>query len=430
MKTKLLSVLTVALQLQALACGGYYHLPRGLVAHEWGTFTSVQGADGVQMRWNPRIAEELPSFVHNAVKPDSVTSANYGILLTKADTSALQRMETPVIYFYSKKEQTVSARVDFPEGAITEWFPQAHDFKAKPMAKTPKDNRASFLEWRDVKVLPPGVAKAALPAGKPGSHYYAAREVEANALSAPPRDGQGPVEQEKFLFYRGVGNFQAPLTVTASAGAEQITLRNTGQEELRHLYTLTIDHGQAKFVYLPSLAPGATERFEFNPGAGLEPLASVQDQISRALGASLSAEGLYPREASAMVRTWHDSWFTEQGVRVLYTLPRSWTDRTLPLTVSPQPDSIQRVMVGRAELITPDTEWRLLQQIARFASGDAGIRSAAVEGVRQLGLGRFAEAALRRVLGANPGRQFSDAGWGLLNEAAKPSAPGKPLVSR
>ena len=33
-------------------------------------------------------------------------------------------METPVIYFYSDREQTVNVRVRFPHGLITEWYPQ------------------------------------------------------------------------------------------------------------------------------------------------------------------------------------------------------------------------------------------------------------------------------------------------------------------
>jgi len=47
------------------------------------------------------------------------------------------------------------------------------------------------------------------------------------------------------------------------------------------------------------------------------------------MAAALVSEGLYQREAQAMVNTWRDSWFEEDGLRVLYTLPREWTDRTL-----------------------------------------------------------------------------------------------------
>ena len=57
-----------------------------------------------------------------------------------------------------------------------------------------------------------------------------------------------------------------------------------------------------------------------------------------------------------MVNTWKDSWFAEDGVRVLYVLPRAWTDRTLPLKLDPAPRELVRVMVGRAEVLAPALE--------------------------------------------------------------------------
>src|SRR2546425_12805150 len=80
------------------------------VAHEWGTFTSVQGADGVQFEWNPFVAPELPKFVYNVTNPTG--RANALVLpgfffLGKTGMTSRQRMETPVIYFYSEKERSV-----------------------------------------------------------------------------------------------------------------------------------------------------------------------------------------------------------------------------------------------------------------------------------------------------------------------------------
>jgi len=34
-------------------------------------------------------------------------------------------METPVLYFYDSREETVSVNVRFAKGVITEWYPQA-----------------------------------------------------------------------------------------------------------------------------------------------------------------------------------------------------------------------------------------------------------------------------------------------------------------
>lgn len=39
--------------------------PEPYVAHEWGTFTSVQGADGEQLWWQPLVDTDLPAFVYN-----------------------------------------------------------------------------------------------------------------------------------------------------------------------------------------------------------------------------------------------------------------------------------------------------------------------------------------------------------------------------
>jgi len=103
MKTKLFSLGLCVNLLHVFACTV---VAEGFVAHEWGTFTSVQGADGIQVEWNPLITTELPGFVYNRSKPSgnprrAITYASKSIFRT------LQRMETPVIYFYSGEERTV-----------------------------------------------------------------------------------------------------------------------------------------------------------------------------------------------------------------------------------------------------------------------------------------------------------------------------------
>jgi hypothetical protein len=77
------------------------------------------------------------------------------------------------------------------------------------------------------------------------------------------------------------------------------------------------------------------------------------DALRTELAAMLAAEGLYPREARAMVETWRDSWF-EEGTRIFYLIPKAAIDARLPLDISPSPASVARVFVGRLELITPE----------------------------------------------------------------------------
>src|SRR5215813_11724965 len=77
------------------------------VAHEWGTFTSVQGSDGVLLDWRPLETSRLPNFVYDWKNPGLNRRPTGPLPFSKAAMVTLQRMETPVIYFYSDKEETV-----------------------------------------------------------------------------------------------------------------------------------------------------------------------------------------------------------------------------------------------------------------------------------------------------------------------------------
>src|SRR5207245_11375435 len=93
-----------------------------LVVHEWGTFTSIAGKDGVALEWRPLNGSvDLPKFVH------TMQQEGLGLrhVQSKAELSGLIRMETPVLYFYSKREMNVSAEVNFPKGRISVWYPQS-----------------------------------------------------------------------------------------------------------------------------------------------------------------------------------------------------------------------------------------------------------------------------------------------------------------
>src|SRR5262245_58097323 len=114
MKTKVFLTMLTAVSLYiaapAPASGDY-------IAHEWGTFTSVQGADGVQLEWSPLTVPELPNFVHDRPSLASVLGTRF-IPPGKDGFHTLQRMETPVIYFYSQQPETVDVTVNFPSGIV------------------------------------------------------------------------------------------------------------------------------------------------------------------------------------------------------------------------------------------------------------------------------------------------------------------------
>src|SRR3989440_10880990 len=86
-----------------------------LTAHEWGTFTSIADSTGRAAQWSPLTGStDLPAFVEH--------SRNAGFKLGLRGTV---RMETPVLYLYDSREETVSVKVAFSKGVITEWYPRA-----------------------------------------------------------------------------------------------------------------------------------------------------------------------------------------------------------------------------------------------------------------------------------------------------------------
>jgi hypothetical protein len=78
----------------------------------------------------------------------------------------------------------------------------------------------------------------------------------------------------------------------------------------------------------------------------------------------LTEQGLYQREALAMIETWRESWF-EEGARLFYIVPERAIESILPLNIEPAPVEIARVFVGRMEILTAAIQQDVKEAIAR-----------------------------------------------------------------
>jgi hypothetical protein len=239
-------------------------------------------------------------------------------------------METPVLYFYSPEAAKVDVKVAFRQGAMSEWYPKALVPRldiGRPLAAT-----TDTIEWQGVEVRPG--PDQPYPTDGTKSHYYAARAVDA----APLRVGS---QDEKFLFYRGVADFQPPISAVIEPDRAVVV---SGPDAAMRMILFEKRGDKVGYRLVESFGRTRVER---------PALTGSVASIRRDLTALLTDEGLYPREAAAMVETWRDSWF-EEGTRVFYILPRTAVDERLPLTVTSAPASIARVFVGRLELITDE----------------------------------------------------------------------------
>jgi hypothetical protein len=352
------------------------------------------------------------------------------------------KMETPVTYFYSDKPMKVRASVEFPRGVLTQWYPSvveqyplAADMKdlvstssSKAKVCSPKDGAPSaangLLDWGTLDLLGRDAnVDAALPPASLDRYTWSfARQVAANPLRAS--SGQ----LEKFLFYRGVGNFSLPVRIQSQAGGK-VSLKNLIDDKIGSVFFLNVTADKGTFTAAEGgIARGATLGGAIASMDGARDVDTYADDLARSVRTSLDAQGLYDDESTAMVNTWKKQWFRTPGPRLLYIAPQSWTDPSIPLAIEPKPESTKRVMVIRVEILTPEME-------AADVSSLKGLSTAATSASTKshfASLGRFAEPRLRRaiVLAGNPSYAAP-----LLAETVatnhtthKPTAGTKPLT--
>jgi len=197
------------------------------VAHEWGTYTSVQGSDGGNLAGLDHGDEALPSFVHCPL------GGGYRGCLSGVPSSDLnpelavtQRLETPVIYFYSEKPRPVQIDVQFPKGLFSEWYPAPESFT--PDAGYVTAIRNGSISWKaDVHT-----ESLSVPDVEDDSVWAPSRKVNANYISS-----QG--ENERFIFYRGVGNFDPPFK-TESLKSGKLQLTNYSSQKIASAFLLRV----------------------------------------------------------------------------------------------------------------------------------------------------------------------------------------------
>lgn len=342
-------------------------VPKGFVAHEWGTFTSVVGSNGALLDGMHHEEEVLPAFVYGRAPAMAGRKA-----VEALPEPVNQKMETPVIYFYTPEPQDVTVTVGFPQGVISEWYPNAASFEPQLGALT--RIAEGNMTWEV------GLAheEADLVEVAPEDIWAPSREVPA---AATVTFGE---EQERFIFYRGLARFETPVRVTATD--EAVHIHNSAAEDVPAAFLLNVHEGGGTIQALGPVAAGATVTATPSPK---ERPGAFEDRAAAEIAAALEASGLYRDEALSMVNTWRRSYFGNHGLRVLYILPGKWTDELLPLTIEPVPDEVVRTLVGRVEVLTPAQEREVVEMVEAAHSADDFPLDA---------LGRFTEPKLRRAL--------------------------------
>jgi hypothetical protein len=360
-----------------------------LIVHEWGTFLSVQGSDGVTLGGMIESEEKLPRFVRErglgGSNPLGFTS----------------KMETPVTYFYVDRPRTVEVRVDMPKGRLTHWFPAVTSFGSLGCKKASAES-GSYLDWGKVHLTPPAKGdESQLRPVAANDTWRFVRQTDAALVKVDKRPRIRPGgEWEKFLFYRGLGALDLPLEVRATQGVRcgqvSVRLNNNGSHRLEGVFVIKVEGDTIGFTKVADLPPSykMCSRSSVALASPL-PLGNGVPKAKKAVADALVKAGLYRKEAEAMVNNWEASYFRTPGLRVLYLVPRSIVDEIIPLHIKPQPQELVRVMVGRIEALTPQAERAIEGALVNLSSSNAKVRKA---GETELAsLGRLKGPVLRRL---------------------------------
>lgn len=357
-----------------------------LLVHEWGTFTSLVGSNGVTQHGMYHEDEVLPDFVHNFGESKPVNSRllcrrGKGCLpeLFLDNNKVTLKMETPVIYFYTDKQRLVSVNVKFPEGVVTETFPApVQTFPTSLSEPILANGNTTF----HVNILPQLTGR--LPVVDAGNIYQHARNVNSNLVVCGD-------EEEKFIFYRGLGRFQPRVSISSIGSDLKLGTLRTADKPVAAFLVHVNQEGQAQMLDVISYwdkiisASLIEELSNHNDVIKNSAILNMPQARTKLIDALINA-GLFGDEAQAMINTWEHGYLKAPGLRLLYILPSQEIDEILPLSIKPTPDKLKRVFVARVEILLESQETKILNEVLTKR-----------ENFSWQELGRFAEPIMRRI---------------------------------
>jgi len=333
-----------------------------LIVHEWGTFTSFQDGNGATIAGINVDDEPVPKFVHRLQEMPIFTTRSMPALWSqgapRCHPDVTLRLETPVLYFYPQggfAAPSLEVRAGFIGGWLTEFYPFA-DAENSGFPGSLDRNSRSSLQWKALQLT---TNTDGLPSTT--EHVWLTPRAVHSAVVTEGRHNQA----EKYLFYRGVGHIDAPLTVRETGDALIIN-RHSVLKQFPQLWVVRVQpDGRVRYRQMPAGGQGAVQVRVPDVDASSP---GNRDDLYRELADALVKEGLFREEALAMLATWELSYFESEGLRVMFVLPRDWTDAQLPLSIS-APADITRVMLGRIELVSPyqRSKLRRLQELPATA---------------------------------------------------------------
>lgn len=396
-------------------------LASGLVAHEWGSMKHHVGTDTSEFDLIGEDQSDLPAFVK-----------------VWADRPALGpiMVEKPILYFYTKEQQKVSVTVRFPEGVLTQWYPDVSFFTPQRDARRrPGNNQAppprnGALAWQQVELNPDADTNKFAKVDQNHPWWHIVRDTDATPVRVINRNRRGAPSGEaveRFLFYRGAGSYKPMVMPIRNEPGKDLSVRVPfSQIDLRGVFLVRVNDSGATITHAPVLRAEST--MSLGGADQIKPTKEAAKTAKAQLIDSLEAAGLFPKEAQGLVKIWGDDMFTTPGERLLYLMPSNEVERVLPLNIQPAPSQTVRTLISWVELSTPEAEKRIIDLVNKLGSNDEKERNAAEAELRSLD--RFAESILQRVVGTTEDQDIKQRIEQILNALEQERHQGKAPVRR
>ena len=320
-------------------------LQSGLVVHEWGSMKHQVGTASSEFDLIREDQSDLPSFVK---------------VWADQPRHMIRTVEKPILYFYTKQQQKVNVTVRFPEGVLTQWYPDVTYFSPQHDGRRPGNNQAparnGALAWLQINLNPETDTSKFVNVDKNHPWWHIARDTDATPVTVTKKNRRGaPIGSavERFLFYRGAGSYKPMVLPTRNKPGVDLSVRVPfSQIDLRGVFLVRVNDSGATISHAPVLKAESTMNL-----AGSEAVKPTEEAAAIAkdqLIESLEAAGLFPKEAAGLVNIWGDDMFTAPGERLIYLMPSNEVERVLPLTIQPEPKQTVRTLIAWVELSTPE----------------------------------------------------------------------------
>ena len=351
-----------------------------ITVHEWGTFTSryrdnsFPGGTYVpkysdngfpEYDLHKSIDEPVPGFVYNLNFNTRFKFAlpgyKGGYFLDSIPVNLPYvpiKMETPVLYFYSKKEvKDLHVNVSFPQGSISEFYPLPYrredtayvrskvsmEFDseiARPNLRF--NNYNGFAEWKINILAPDKLIQPTHPDNEVPNLWLAPRKTQSNMI-----ESNGEIE--KYIFYRGLAAFINPV-IPYYTKSGNLLIHNNSSHEIAYVMVYEMGKDGKRYVWgVSSMKEDIFDMFNKSPKEVSD--YEWENSYRKEFVISLTKAGLYEDEAEAMHNTWKHSYFEKPGLKIFWIVPRKFTDEIIPITFSQPIASLERVMVGRTEIM-------------------------------------------------------------------------------